>query len=1125
MPDPTESIATSPWANQTDEDFGGPATTTGSNELQSSIDSLTAAVDRLNQTMGAKGRGGSGGNGKGTVTGNAGNPTFGFNSPADGGNSNTGFMNQFMGGFGGKNNGPTGKGGFFGAGAAPAAGFGAVVASAVSFGKGQMPGQVGMSSFVQSQALNMPFGSNGTSAGNAIRFSAYGARGQNLNAGALGTADASAGAAIIGSVSGTPLPQGSSFGRSVMGAANLYGYANPGQGYAASAQMAATQYNPQTSMAMMQAGMQPALTPGGGQQSSAAIMQGWSQRMFGKNAVNPTALAHAMRAGGVGDLNFQQVYGQQAPQFEAAYAATNRLMFGNGKNAPSMTAAAANTLMTQASRGSTAQMNKAQATLGRYGVNRSDQQQIQNLGATQTGRSSDVANSFNTGLAAATSSLTSFSNVLTTIVNLPGVNQLVGGSGGLGGTATTLANPGNILQGGGGFAAMAKGLGKKLIGSGAEAGELALAGDSGSLGMAEAIAAGATPVWVVGGKIGSGLGSSGLTGDAENASKVGMGGKVGKWALSLMGAETAADAAAIAVPFLAVAGATVAGVVGLIALDEATGGTKAQVARSWQVQKHGTSASSASHVNTSRENYYRYSQGGASDVSNMAGMSLGGRIPGYGGGDIQPALLEAGETVVDKNRSRQLAGVFKAAGVPGYAKGGVVTGTEVANYAKSLSMPGNKNLYTWGGGAMGAWDCSGFSANVYEKYGFFPGGQGQRHGTSESQYSDPLLKSAPDQPGALVFFDTHDGQTPPSHVGVSLGGGKYAGADGPQGAPNAINSSSGAMGFRIPKKGFSSSGGAVGAMVTGTGTKTSDKVATSGGGSAAGSSSGLSEADNVAGALGGSASGSTTTTATTTSATSPAAGGSPAGGSPATGSTSGSMSAAAISALWIKMGGAKNAAANMAKIAMAESTDLPSNVQKGQPPHLTGWGLYQITPTSGINQNGAFGNLLNASNNTRAAISLYNKEHYSPWTSDPVGAGLSGYASGTSGAAPGWALVGERGVEAVNMRGGEQVLNHAATMASGHGKGYAAGTGGNLTFGDIHIHQTGAITDPGATARSAQEIARQVQKQLSSANLVDQIASGVTHLCQVQHPSFHPQASWDLLLLLPLLRAWLRPGH
>ncbi len=102
----------------------------------------------------------------------------------------------------------------------------------------------------------------------------------------------------------------------------------------------------------------------------------------------------------------------------------------------------------------------------------------------------------------------------------------------------------------------------------------------------------------------------------------------------------------------------------------------------------------------------------------------------------------------------------------------------------------------------------------------------------------------------------------------------------------------------------------------------------------------------------------------------------------------GVMSATQIEALWDQMGGRPTAAGNMARIAYAESGDNPGAVQAGQPFGLTGMGLYQITPTSGISQNGAFGNLLNASTNTRAAISLYNSSGYLPWASDPVASAL-----------------------------------------------------------------------------------------------------------------------------------------
>jgi hypothetical protein len=56
-------------------------------------------------------------------------------------------------------------------------------------------------------------------------------------------------------------------------------------------------------------------------------------------------------------------------------------------------------------------------------------------------------------------------------------------------------------------------------------------------------------------------------------------------------------------------------------------------------------------------------------------FARGGRLPGFGGGDIQPALLEPGETVVSKEHSRWLAPVFRAVGVPGYQGGGLVGNT------------------------------------------------------------------------------------------------------------------------------------------------------------------------------------------------------------------------------------------------------------------------------------------------------------------------------------------------------------------------------------------------------------------------------------------------------------------
>lgn len=52
--------------------------------------------------------------------------------------------------------------------------------------------------------------------------------------------------------------------------------------------------------------------------------------------------------------------------------------------------------------------------------------------------------------------------------------------------------------------------------------------------------------------------------------------------------------------------------------------------------------------------------------------AAGGRIPGYGGGDIVPALLEPGETVVPKHLTAEIAGWAAAKRLPGFAAGGRV---------------------------------------------------------------------------------------------------------------------------------------------------------------------------------------------------------------------------------------------------------------------------------------------------------------------------------------------------------------------------------------------------------------------------------------------------------------------
>lgn len=53
-------------------------------------------------------------------------------------------------------------------------------------------------------------------------------------------------------------------------------------------------------------------------------------------------------------------------------------------------------------------------------------------------------------------------------------------------------------------------------------------------------------------------------------------------------------------------------------------------------------------------------------------LSSGGRLGGFGGGDVIPALLEPGEAVIDKHRTRKFASLFAAMGVPGFKHGGLL---------------------------------------------------------------------------------------------------------------------------------------------------------------------------------------------------------------------------------------------------------------------------------------------------------------------------------------------------------------------------------------------------------------------------------------------------------------------
>lgn len=450
-------------------------------------------------------------------------------------------------------------------------------------------------------------------------------------------------------------------------------------------------------------------------------------------------------------------------------------------------------------------------------------------------------------------------------------------------------------------------------------------------------------------------------------------------------------------------------------------------------------------------------------------LSKGGHLSGYGGGDILPALLEPGETVVSKEASKSLAPHFAAAGVPGYSTGGIIGGignivgdvshdvssavSSVAGFAKSLVMgatedaakPVLNGILSAMGGMPGANSgygkmLQGIPKMLIPKLLSWMGGKDASMGSGNSiiSYAESFIGKVPyvwggsspagwDCSGFTSYVYDHFGYHPPRTSESQWDWVKRTTAPVP-----------GGLAFFSGSDGTASSPGHVGIIVN------SNKMVDAYG-------TGLGTRFNTIQGSSGTVSGF---------------GIPPTGFSTAlsAGVTGGVMSPSQIAALWVQMGGPAYAANNMARIADAESGDDPSIVQKGEPPGLTGWGLYQITPTSGINQNGAFGNLLNASNNTRAAISLFNAAGgYGPWTSDPVGSSL--VAGGLSYANGG--LINEHVVGFGLSSGRPYQFGEAGAevvtplSASGSGSSYGGVSGSGNTYIVINANE---CVDPDSTA-------------------------------------------------------------
>ncbi len=108
-------------------------------------------------------------------------------------------------------------------------------------------------------------------------------------------------------------------------------------------------------------------------------------------------------------------------------------------------------------------------------------------------------------------------------------------------------------------------------------------------------------------------------------------------------------------------------------------------------------------------------------VAGLEGYQRGGRLPGYGGGDTVPAMLEPGEAVVPKHLVPEMAAWAKAKRIPGFQTGGVVGTME--SYAQSLlGAPYDPNEWllpqgTTGVGLGPAYTCDGLVYLIYKQAG------------------------------------------------------------------------------------------------------------------------------------------------------------------------------------------------------------------------------------------------------------------------------------------------------------------------------------------------------------------------------------------------------------------------
>lgn len=403
----------------------------GTNALQSVVDKLTAAVDKLAAvTQSMANSGPSGGSGTTTRYHSTGQTftsgSFPRMTPAamgfSGGASYATQPGQTA-------NNPAGT--LQAAGGQMAQGFGQMMTQAPQYGN-----QITMNQYAAMSTLGMGPGVSLKQGFSAMYAQAFGSYNRNLNAVANNPADAAQMYSNLQGIAASPFVNSTALGRAGFGATAGFGYANPAMGGAAASQAAAQLYSGQTSLLMRMYGYGGTPRAGMGQQNPMSMGQTIQSIIArysgGQGYVSQHQLNAALANNGRMRLNLQAI-GLDPSTMGPAIQMYNKL-FSQG-----LSAGQAQTLLNDAAHNQNYHGQSAQKILSnRYGIATSDLQKLKDTQAVKTGTTSGEMGGFDSAISQATTSLQKFDMVLNNILKVTGLGNVIGGMHGFSGTMSAV---------------------------------------------------------------------------------------------------------------------------------------------------------------------------------------------------------------------------------------------------------------------------------------------------------------------------------------------------------------------------------------------------------------------------------------------------------------------------------------------------------------------------------------------------------------------------------------------------------------------------------------------------------------------------------------------------------------